>query len=363
MNSTETRIVLAVALGLALSGCEKKPKTVEVGDGGAAHANAINPSLAREMKNAAKHKSGTAQPSKSGGPPPHGVFPGGEADKLMPRGAPPKITLGSQGNAPRFDLTGMQPKPGFAKKGSVEFTLQNGGRGVPPLDFMLDLSAKKAPAAEGKPPAGAAALVQMTVRIDGAKFNSGMAVSVPASVQKALAKLRGSHIDYDIAANGAGSGLHYTLAKNAPQLDEVILRSLSEGFATLALPYPDKPVGRGAYWMATTRETVAGVDVVAYHLVKVESVAGDKLSLNIDTKRYAADNQIDMSELPPGLGQVKLTDFEAESNGTLDIVKGTPVPVGGELQQVLRAGLSASTKPGQKLGLRSQSKFVFTLAK
>jgi hypothetical protein len=364
MNSTETCIVIAATLGLVLSGCEKKPKTVDVSDGGAPRANALNPALARAVKAAAKHKSDTEDESgQPGGPPPHGVFAAGRADKLMPKGAPPKITLGSQGGEPRVDLTAMQPKPGFAKKASVEFTLQNGGRGVPPLDFMLDVSAKKAPAPQGKPAVNAAAPVQMVVRIDAAKFNSGMAVNVPAEVEQALAKLRGSHVDYDIAANGAGSALHYTLAKNAPQLDEVILRSLSEGFATLALPYPDKPVGKGAFWMATTRETVAGVDVVAYHLVKVDSVDGDKAELNIDTKRYAADNQIDTSELPPGLGQVKLTDFEAESNGTLDIVKGTSVPVGGELQQVLQAGLSASAKPGQKLGLQSQSKFVFMLAK
>lgn len=365
MNLTETCIVISTALGLTLSGCEKKPKTIEVsnGDGGPAPAHAIDPALAKAVKAAAGRKKGAmAQPEQAGGPPPSGVFAPGRADKLMPKGAAPKITLGSQGAEPRVDLSAMQPKPGFAKKASVEFSLQNGRRGLPPLDVLLDLRAQKAAAGSTEKGAAAkAAPVQMVVRIDGAKFNSSMG-NVPENVQRALAKLRGSHVDYEIGPNGAGSGLQYTLSKDTPQLDAVILRSLSEGFATLALPYPNKPVGKGGYWMATTREAVAGVDVVAYHLVKVDSVSGNKVSLNIDTKRYAANDQMDTAELPPGLGQVKLTEFQANSSGTLVIVKGTPVPVSGQLQQVLQAGLSASAKPGQKLGLQSSSKFVFTLS-
>lgn len=357
MNSVETSLVIAAAFGLALSGCEKKPKTVEVSDGGATRAHSLNPALARAVKAAAGRKSAAHKAGRPGEPPPSGIFAPGRADQLMPRGASAKITLGSQGVAPRVDLTAMQPKPGFAKKAAVEFTLRNGARGLPPLDFSLGLSVSRAPAA--KAPPGHPAPVKMTVRVDAAKFNAE--VAVPAQLQQAVAKLHGGHIDYEIGANGAGSGLHYTLAKNAPQLDEVMLRSLSEGFATLALPYPDKPVGKGAFWMATTRETVAGVDVVAYHLVKVESVDGKKVELNIDTKRYAANHRIDQSELSPGLGKVKLTDFESDSNGTLDLVKGVPMPVGAELQQVLQAGVSASSKPGQKLALQSSSKFVFTL--
>ena len=50
--------------------------------------------------------------------------------------------------------------------------------------------------------------------------------------------------------------------------------------------------------MATSRETAIGVEVVAYRIVKVESVEGDKLKLSVNTKRYAVDKKFDLPELP-----------------------------------------------------------------
>jgi hypothetical protein len=174
--------------------------------------------------------------------------------------------------------------------------------------------------------------------------------------------LKGTRIEYQVATNGAGNDFRYTLAKGAdPGLDNAV-RSLTDALATTTLPFPDKPIGNGAYFMAITRERAVGVDVVAYRLVKVTEVKGDTLTLSVNTKRYATNTKFDMPGLPQDLGKLTLEEFQSTADGTLQVVKGVPMVTQCAITSALDAGVSAQKQPDQRLALQAQARAEFTLA-
>jgi hypothetical protein len=215
------------------------------------------------------------------------------------------------------------------------------------MDFRLVFEpAGKAPEAE---------LVDYAARVVSAGLDASQVAAVDEKVKTELGKLRGSKIRFKLAPSGVGSDFVVERARGASADLEDSLRSLSELLATILLPYPDKPVGAGAYWMATTRETVVGFDTVAYRLITVEKVQGDKLSLKVDSKRYAANDAApDLVGMPPNAGTVRVEQFKSVGQGTLTVGKGSPLPSEGKLNQELVALLSMSSQPGQPAVMQTQ---------
>jgi hypothetical protein len=92
--------------------------------------------------------------------------------------------------------------------------------------------------------------------------------------------------------------------------------------------------------MATTREGVYGLDLVTYRMVKVEKVEGQTVTLSVNTKRYASSNRFDFTGLPPDLPR-EMLEFDAASDGRLELEVGAPFPTGGEMGSMLAAKLPA----------------------
>lgn len=347
------------AAALLVAGCEDKPKMMSAAEVADAGEKAVDPALAKAVAAASAKDAKGAAPAGSGDEPPEtGVFAPGAADRAMPKGAPAKLVLGGEGSEPRVALSSMQPAAGYKHPGELVLTLQTGGGALPPMALALRFEAKKpkAPAAEGE-----AIGVTATVTRAGVSDAGG---NLPKEVRDQLGKLQGSSVEYSVARNGAGGDFRVVLAKAADPGLGTILSSLAEGLATLTIPFPDKPVGAGAFWMVTTREELAGIDVVAYRLVKVESIAGDVLTLSESTKRYAASDTIDVPGLPPDMKDLKLAQFDASSLGTIQVRKGTPIPITASLTQTLLAPLSSGAQQAQgqpQAGLRAQTKLEFTL--
>jgi hypothetical protein len=125
--------------------------------------------------------------------------------------------------------------------------------------------------------------------------------------------------------------------------------ALGEVLAMATLPYPDQPVGKGAYWMATTRETYSGFDTVAYRLVKVERIEADSVLLDMNVKRYAANARLPADRLPPNMKELKLEGFQCTGNAKLTVRSGMPVPVSGRLSSDLLVLAASSKAPGPPL--------------
>ncbi len=349
-----------VALSIsAATGCKKKPQpTGEVLS--AAAGPAVDPALARAMATASG-SAGTLPPGQaSAGPPESGVFGPGEADRQLARGAPAKLTVGNLGSEPRVRLTGLPP----AGKSSlrVRVAAQRGNNQEVPVDVDLTLEVagprRSGAAVEGAAPSAAAAPAGLAVvaRIAAAKVDATLVSSVSKEVEGLVGKLKGSRIDFQLAPSGTGTAFAVTLAPAADPALGGVLNSLSDALALLTLPYPSEDVGVGAMWMATTREAVLGIDTVSYRLMKVRSIAADRVTLEVNSRRYAADAR----QVVPGItaqGAVELQQFKAEGSGVVEVSAARGIPDQGTVQHGLMALVLTGEQP-RPLLLQEQVRFV-----
>lgn len=313
---------------------------------------ALDPNLAEAVAAASVNAPGRGAPPAGqveGGPPPDGVFAPGAADKEMVRGAQPKITLGSEGSEPRVQL-GVGKAPAKLA-GTIQLALQSDPRqGAIPVLLTLSIEPKKVEAAAEGDKAARAPL-PVVIKVTGAKID---APQVPKDLDDQIAKLKGSRVEYSILPGGAGAGFRFDAPKGAPQDFRDMVRSLSDVVSLLTIPYPDKPLGAGAYFMVTSRDDFLGLDLVTYRLIKVKQVTPEGATLEVGTKRYAASRSFDFPGLPPEIDKT-LAEFQANSEGTVELPLGAVLPTKGQVSSVLAAQLGGQDSK-QRAVLQFQSR-------
>jgi hypothetical protein len=350
MNSPTLRnaLILSAAslLGSLALGCDKHEAQHDTdADAAAAKPKAAaddEPDLAQAVAAvAARPGAGDGVAAgAAGGPPPNGIFGPGEADKALAKGAPSTLTLGGDGSEPRVQL-GPAPRPGSKRTGTLTIASQSDPQqGAIPISFALSIETQKGKADSD---AGASAPLQVAAKVTGATIN---APGVPPDLAGAIGKLKGSRVDYQVSADGAGSNFRYEAAKGIDPAFRDALQGLSDTLAVLALPFPSKPVGLGGFWMVTSRDVVMGLDVVTYRLVKVEKVEGTTVELSLNTKRYAASPAFNVEGLPPDAPHV-MGEFRAGAEGKLTMSAGQAFPNSGDLQSLLGAALGPAPEPSQ----------------
>jgi len=362
-------VLSAVALASALGiGCEKKEKQRDsegesASDAGTSKANQVaadEPDLAKAMGSVGAARPG-ASANAAGGPPPTGIFGEGEADKAAPKGAPAALTLGSDGSEPRV-LLGPAPKPGLKRAGTIDLATQSDPQqGAIPIQFAVTLEALKPKTeADAKPKEGEAAAPPPTtvvVKVTSAKIN---APGVPADLATAVGKLKGSRVEYQVGPDGSASNLRTEIAKGIDPGFRDPVQALSDLLLNVALPFPNKPVGLGGYWMVTSRDVIMGLDVVTYRLVKVEKIEGAQVSLSVNTKRYAASPKFEIEGLPADAPRT-MGEFRSMGEGKIRVATGEAVPNEGELQSLIGATLG-SLEAKQRMGVQVQTRASFKLA-
>jgi hypothetical protein len=190
----------------------------------------------------------------------------------------------------------------------------------------------------------------VSVRVTGAKID---APNVPKDLDEQLSKLKGSKVEYSILPGG-GAGFRFDAPKGAPEEFKDVVRSLSDALSLLTIPFPDKPLGAGALFMVTSRDDFLGLDLVTYRMIKVKEVTPTGVTLDVNTKRYAASRSFDFPGLPPGVDK-NLADFQANSEGTVQYPTGALLPTQGTVSSVLAAQLGAAD-PKQRAMLQFQTR-------
>jgi hypothetical protein len=349
-----------------LAGCEEKKtseSTAAAEDGGPGNTAAVDPSLAQAVA-AASARTGTATtPQQKGGPPENGVFAPGQADRELAPNAPPKVSIGEAGADPKIDLSKMVPAAGWRRSGSIQLVIQSDPRqGALPVDFNLTIETQKPKApAEGAQPAPAApAGTQIVARITGAHVSARGGAG--GDLDQALKKLVGSRIEYRALPSGGGADYRYDLAKGAEAGLGDLMRSLTEILATVSVPFPSQPIGAGGMFMATTRDSARGVDLVSYRLVKVERVSDSGVAVQLNTKRYATSTRFDMPGLR-GADAMPLEKFTSVADGSLFFEQGVPVPESGEITLVLQAVLVPPDQPTQRASVQAQTRATINFEK
>ena len=346
MNSPTLRKALVLSAASLLCafavGCDKHEAQTEKAapsDAGAAKAPADDPDLAAAVASARAGRSSADNAPAAGGPPPSGIFGPGEADKALAKNAPATLTLGGDGSEPRVQLGPL--KAGAKLSNTITISSQSDPQQGPiPISFVFSLEAQK-PKTDSD--AGAALPLSVSVKVTGASIN---APGVPPELNAAIAKLKGSHIDFRVNPDGAASNFHVEAQKGVDPAFKDALQGFADSLAMLVLPYPSKPVGLGAYWMVASRDTLVGLDVITYRLVKVEKVDGSVVQLSLNTKRYAASPAFDVPGLPPEAPHA-MGEFRAQAEGKLEVAAGEAFPKNGDFQSVLGAALGDAPPPSQ----------------
>ncbi len=346
---------LTLLVLLALSACEKnepKPESThkKESDSAASKVEALDPSLAQAVaaaSGAVPGGRGGPPGQVAGGPPLDGVFAPGGADKELARGAMPKVTLGSEGSDPK-QLLGPG-KLATKLSGTIQIAMQSDPRqGAIPVLLSLTIEPKQVEARkEGDAPVSQ----PVSVRVTSAKID---APSVPKDLDEQLAKLKGSKVEYSILPGGAGAGFRFDVPKGAPEEFKDVVRSLSDSLSLLTIPYPDKPIGAGGYFMVTSRDDFLGLDLVTYRMIKIKEVTATGVTIDVNTKRYAANRTFDFPGLPPNVDK-NLAEFQATSEGTVQYPLGALLPTKGEVSSVLAAQLGAQD-PKQRAMLQFQTR-------
>lgn len=347
--------VLAAAASCKKEEEARSERDNQADDAGTSKVAAVEPNLAQAMAAASASANPGAPGADNQGPPPNGIFAPGMADKEMTKDGEPKITLGSEGTEPKVRL-GPSLEPGTKVSGAIQVALQTDAQmGAIPVLLSLTIEAKKpagaaanTPDAETKPEP-----VPVSVRVTGAKID---APGAPRDLDAQFAKLKGSRVDYLVLPNGAGTGYRF---ETPPGIDNGELRdtirSLSDTLALITIPFPDKPIGQGGFWMVTSRGDLFGLDLVTYRLIKVEKVGPSSVTLKVNTKRYAADSRFELPGLPPNIPP-NIVEFQANSDGTLELPQGSAIPKSGRIDSALLAVLGdASSKQRAAVQLQSRA--------
>jgi hypothetical protein len=360
-NTRRTRlglVLLALLLSASATACEDdKPSSTDSTQAEAgAPKPAVDPDLAAAMAAASARAPSGAPVSVPGGPPERGVFAPGAADKELARGAQPKLTVGAEGETPGFLLSHV-PSVGSKATGTVMLSIQNDPRQPAlPIEFDVTLETQRPPAvgaAEGAPAAPRA--VEVVARVRDARITSTRA---PEELVQELRKLKGSKIMYRVLPNGFSADVRQELAKPVAQEFADILRSLGEALTAVTLPVPAKPVGQGAFWMATTREAFWGVDTVTYRMIKLERAVGEELTFGVNTKRYMTDNVFDTPSVRAD-GKLLADEFQAVAEAQVKYKKGQAFPQSGNLMMSLAAAVHAETTPTQQGNVQAQTRARF----
>jgi hypothetical protein len=309
-------LTLALTLGLWVCACDEKKTTSDSphvdSDAATDKFATADPKLERALKAAA-----AASANADDGPPPAGVFAPGVADKRHAKSAPSKVDVISEGAEPRIVLSTASGDASVGGPASVagpavmELAMQLGPRSaLPTVDFALALTPAK------KDEGGDHWLLATVKRALPAKEQFGQ---LPPGIDKEIAGLQGTQIRLPFGGDVPESSVETVLPKSAPRELERLALNGAEALILNTVPFPSKPVGVGAQWIAETRMPWAGVDVIAYRAFKLKGVEGSRVQLTVDVKGYSTEKEPTLPGLPKG---ATLEEFDAEAQGQIDVVPG-----------------------------------------
>ncbi|HEU4577293.1 MAG TPA: hypothetical protein VFS67_03490 [Polyangiaceae bacterium] len=342
----------AVVLALACQGSKQEPAPQgKGGEAGEATENkpVVDQKIASAMAAAARSETKTPGAAE-GQPPPDGILGEEAAQRELPRGSPAQLVLGASGAEPRVRLGA--PRPASGPSGTLQLSYRSGGSVMPTVD--LEFKAKS----EGAAGAGGAAAASPSLRfsIVNASPAADQPGRLPENARAEIAKLRGSSIDFLSAPAGGVQGERFQVAGNNPALQPLVQGS-AVALAPLAIPYPETPVGAGAYWMVKSRETAEGADVIAYRMVKLTALANDIAQLDVSTRRYLITPRIALEGLPPH----QVRQFKSEGSAKLSLPVGAPYPTSAEVQEQFATLVTPDESPQQALPVQSALEAKLTI--
>ncbi len=123
----------------------------------------------------------------------------------------------------------------------------------------------------------------------------------------------------------------------APQL-VTTAAALAQAIRDLVIPFPDKPIARGARWERHVSITLAGVQVDQMWQYQLSEMSRDSAKVKIDITQTARDQPMTLPGLPPGAA-VTIRTLEGTGNGTASV----PLTRLGDTTTLTLSGKAAGT--------------------
>jgi hypothetical protein len=305
----------------------------------------VNPAIADAVQEAARAAAQGGGQATGPEPPPNGILGGSRANEEAKVGSRPKVTLGGAGSEPRVQLGGSLPAA--SRPGQIEVAVRTGPRAaLPTVEFLLTVSVSEA--TERPSP-------ELKFAFNTARLGRSQPGQIPESAAKAITQLQGSEVSFGLNLTTAVGGGNVTRAKAASEELDILLQATADLLGGALLAYPPSPVGKDAVWMATSRETFLGADVVAYRLYRVTEVGPAEAVLEINTKRYLAGGHLGLA----GLDQHEVLQFSGTDETQLKVLVGQWLPVEGRQFQRLNAVVGAVDDPEQQAPVQIEARSVF----
>lgn len=340
--------VLLLSLGLAAAGCgDDKKADVDAGELDAGQKQILTGKLGAAVAAAESARAKPGDAKSDNGPPETGVFEPGAADKAVPPAGPFKVEVLGEGAEPRVQLAFAAP--GDEQKATIVLVNRQ-MNSLQSFEYSLAIrvdkpkdekakddkkDAKKTDAARGP--------LRVIAKVLACVPTADIRSQVPKEAIEALAKLKGSEVKYQLL-DGVVSDFSYTVAKDADPAHEGTLRALGEALSLASVPLPNKPVGKGGFWMVGDRAASSGIDLVRYRVFRVESIEKGHAVLAVETRQYATKGDLD---LPQAKGQkVSIDRFDSQGKGKVDWMESSFFPTQGDTSTRMQMALNVGGGAG-----------------
>ncbi|MFO0592132.1 MAG: hypothetical protein U0441_31605 [Polyangiaceae bacterium] len=348
--------LLGLSLALAACGSDEKPKPADAGAPDPGKEPIVGGKLGAAIASAAAQSSATPAKAKSAQgdePPESGIFAPGEADKRQPKGAAPKIDVMSDGEGNKVQLA-YKLDAGEVKT-TISASLRMGQGRLPEIEFALSIKPEKPKDKADKPKdekAEAPASTPLVATVTGVSVPAGQ--GAPKEAVDEVVKLKGATIKYDLTAMGAVSNVAIDVPKGAQEGLRPVLEALANAMSLFTVALPPKPVGVGAYWIASERaKGDAGLDVLRFRVFKVLKIEGDVVTMTMDVRQYSADQTVKLQD-ETGAQELTMNAFDSKGSGAVVWKADQFLAQKGDAQQDMAARVTPPGQPPAQPGQRQQ---------
>lgn len=320
-----------------------EPSTEQATEGAEVTEN--KPVIDRKIESAmaaarASSEQGGASAGQENAPPQDGILGAEAAARELPPGSSAQIVLGSAGSEPRVVLAAERASA--APAGSIQVSYRSGGSVMPTVE--LKFKGKTTPSTS----AGSDGLLTH-FGFTSARPAADQPGRLPDNARSEIAKLEGSSVDFVADARGAAVSQRLQVSGNNPVLEPFVQGS-AVALASFAMPYPDVPVGVGAYWMVKSRELAEGAEVIAYRMVKLTALESGVAQLSLNTKRYLVAPQLALQGLPPH----QVRQFQSEGSATLSLPVGSAFPRSADVKEQFGSLVTVQERPQQPIPVQTE---------
>lgn len=279
----------------------------------------------------------------------NGILPPGEADKLLPVGGKPVVTVLDKGAEPReslvYDLSKGQ-KDSFGIGMDMTMKMDMGGRATPPIkmprmNMLMELVANdKNPEKD----------VFIEGLMKGVTVDAGadaMQKQLSETLKKELDGLKGLKMTYWVSPKGEVRDSKLVIPPSAPASAQQMMQGMLQSMDSMVAPLPKEDVGVGAKWSAITRVMSNGADFLQLARYTLKQKDGTKLTFDVEIEQVAAKGTIDAPGLPPGV-KTSLKSIESAGKGTMVLDLKQLSPVSSQTNMALKMSLHVEAQGKQE---------------